>query len=81
MRKYFDEWPEVNNAEIPIPHQTSDITGLSMHKGCIFARAPGGQMRGAATQAMRCHRREAATKPMGRINDSVSNLDLPRELY
>ena len=35
-----------------------------MNKGCILARAPGGQMRGAATQAMRCHRRGAATKQM-----------------
>jgi len=35
-----------------------------MNKGCIMARAPGGQMRGAATQAMRCHRRRAATKQM-----------------
>jgi len=29
-----------------------------------LARAPGGQMRGGATQAMRCHRRGAATKQM-----------------
>jgi len=29
-----------------------------------LARAPGGQMRGAATQATRCHRRGAATKQM-----------------
>jgi len=35
-----------------------------MNKGCTLARAPGGQMRGAATQAMRCHRRGAATKQM-----------------
>ena len=36
--------------------------GLSMNNVCTLARAPGGQMRGAATQAMRCHRRGAATK-------------------
>jgi len=35
-----------------------------MNKGCILARAPGGQMQGAATQAMRGHRRGAATKQM-----------------
>jgi hypothetical protein len=35
-----------------------------MNKGRILARAPGGQMRGAATQAMRGHRRGAATKQM-----------------
>jgi hypothetical protein len=45
-----------------------------MNKGCILARAPAGQMQGAATpcfakatpgkQAMRCHRRGAATKQM-----------------
>ena len=35
-----------------------------MNKGPILARAPGGQMRGAATQAMHCHRRGAATKQM-----------------
>jgi hypothetical protein len=35
-----------------------------MNKGCILARAPCGQMQGAATQAMRCHRRGAATKQM-----------------
>jgi len=35
-----------------------------MKKGCILARAPGGQMQGAATQAMRCHRRGAATPQM-----------------
>jgi len=35
-----------------------------MNKGCILARAPGGQMQGAATQAMRCHRRGAATQQM-----------------
>jgi hypothetical protein len=29
-----------------------------------LARAPGGQMQGAATQAMRCHRRGAATPQM-----------------
>jgi hypothetical protein len=38
--------------------------GLVMNKGCILARAPGGQMQGAATQAMRCHRRGAATQQM-----------------
>ena len=38
--------------------------GLVMNKGCILARAPGGQMRGAALQAMRCHRRGAATRQM-----------------
>ena len=31
---------------------------------CILARAPGGQMQGAATQAMWWHRRGAATKQM-----------------
>ena len=35
-----------------------------MNNVCILARAPGGQMRGAATQAMWCHRRGAATKQM-----------------
>ncbi len=30
----------------------------------ILARAPDGQMQGDATQAMRCHRRGAATKQM-----------------
>jgi hypothetical protein len=35
-----------------------------MNKGCILARAQGGQMQGAATQAMRCHRRGAATQQM-----------------
>ncbi len=35
-----------------------------MNKGCILARAPDGQMQGAATQAMRCHRRGAATQQM-----------------
>ena len=30
----------------------------------ILAQAPGGQMQGDATQAMRCHRRGAATKQM-----------------
>jgi hypothetical protein len=38
--------------------------GLSINKGCILARAPGGQMQGDATQAMRCHRRGAATQQM-----------------
>jgi hypothetical protein len=35
-----------------------------MNKGCILARALGGQMRGAATQATQCHRRGTATKQM-----------------
>ena len=38
--------------------------GLVINKSCILARAPGGQMRGATTQAMRGHRRGAATKQM-----------------
>ena len=37
-----------------------------MNKGCILARAPGGQMQGAAMQAMRCHRRGAATQILAR---------------
>jgi hypothetical protein len=41
-----------------------DIKGLSINKGGILARAPDGQMLGAATQAMRGHRRGAATKQM-----------------
>ena len=35
-----------------------------MNNVCILARAPGGQMRGTATQAMWFHRRGAATKQM-----------------
>ena len=35
-----------------------------MNNVCTLARAPGGQMQGAATQAMRCHRRGAATPQM-----------------
>ena len=38
--------------------------GLSMNNVCTLARAPGGQMQGAATQAMWCHRRGAATQQM-----------------
>ena len=38
--------------------------GLSMNNVCTLARAPGGQMRGAATQEMQCHRRGTATKQM-----------------
>jgi hypothetical protein len=33
-----------------------------MNNLCILARAPGGQMQGAATQAMGCHRQGAATQ-------------------
>jgi len=35
-----------------------------MNKGCILARAPGGQMQGAATQAMWWYRQGAATPQM-----------------
>ncbi len=35
-----------------------------MNDVCTLARATGGQMQGAATQAMRCHRRGAATQQM-----------------
>lgn len=35
-----------------------------MNNVCILARAMGGQMQSAATQAMRCHRRGAATPQM-----------------
>jgi len=35
-----------------------------MNNVYTLARAPGGQMQGAATQAMRCHRRAAATQQM-----------------
>ena len=35
-----------------------------MNKRCNLARAPGGQMQSAATQAMRGHRRGAATQQM-----------------
>src|SRR6266581_5994856 len=38
--------------------------GPSENKVCILARAPGGQMQGAATQAMWWHRRGAATPQM-----------------
>src|SRR6266487_3842666 len=38
--------------------------GSSENKVCILARAPGGQMQGAATQAMWWHRRGAATPQM-----------------
>ena len=35
-----------------------------MNNVCTLARAPGGQMQGATTQAMRCHRRGAETQQM-----------------
>ncbi len=38
------------------------LEGLSLNNVCALARAPGGQMQDAATQAMRCHRRGAATQ-------------------
>ena len=38
--------------------------GPSENKVCILARAPGGQMQGAATQAMWWYRRGAATPQM-----------------
>ena len=38
--------------------------GLSCNNRSTLARAPGGQMQGGATQAMRCHRRGAPTQQM-----------------
>src|SRR5436305_15011432 len=66
----------------------SSAQGPSGNKVCILARAPGGQMRGAATQAMpvciveerqqnRCppaaaHLRAAARRPAGGVDRSLN---------
>src|SRR5439155_18933627 len=44
--------------------QRRQAKGPSGNKVCILARAPGGQMQGAATQAMWGHRQGAATPQM-----------------
>ena len=44
--------------------QNSEVKGLSRNNRSTLARAPGGQMQGGATQAMRCHCRGAPTQQM-----------------
>src|SRR5439155_13147042 len=48
----------------PVQSYREGAKGPSGNKVCILARAPGGQMQGAATQAMWWHRRGAATPQM-----------------
>ena len=57
-------WKQVRNGLINLKFKTTAPKGLRMNNMYILARAPGGQMQGGATQAMRCHRRGAPTQQM-----------------
>ena len=53
-----------SNAADAEPFRFAPPKGLPRNNRSALARAPGGQMQGAATQAMWCHRRGEATQQM-----------------